>query len=55
MKKRWTSHSQVKPMPPWSWTERSEANAPASEAALFAMRAAPGASSLPASMHDAAW
>jgi hypothetical protein len=54
LKKMCTSHSQVKPMPPCSCTERSEMNAPASDASLFAMRAALSASSgSPTSMAQA--
>lgn len=53
-KRMWTSHSQVEPMPAWSWTERSEMKTPASEAAFFAIRAAASVSSEPRSISHAA-
>jgi len=55
LKKMWTSHSHVKPMPPCSWAGRSEMKAPASDAALLAMRAAVSASLEPQSISQAAW
>ena len=54
LKSQWTSASQVKPMPPWSWIAAEVTSRPASEAAALAIAAASGRRSGSASAAQAA-
>ena len=54
LRKKCRSCSQVKPMPPWTWSDEVHTRQPASEAYAFAIEAACASESGSASAHQAA-